>query len=371
MPIQFLNHIRGIMPEQIDYSQRYAIRAGRVIFANYAQRKQLINEGRLTGLELYNPNQDGSIIRVLQEGEVNTTPAELANYLAEININPTSNSSGPTYTTFYDIFTTEGSTTWTAPTTCQSPITYWIVGGGGGGSGAYDQRGNGGGGGGAAITGTYAVVAGTTYDIVVGAGGDGGTGQGTQSGGPGTGTHTDGADGTDSSFDVSNGGPVAAGGGKGLIADPYRTGGTGGTVTTGGGGGGGGGNGGGGGGAGGNGTNGANAGVYGPGGTGGSGVSFTIPGYNGGNAQVYGAGGNGGANRVSGFVVGVSGSANTGKGEYFDPEKSDPSPVQPGPSGLQVLKNFVDKQADLLKWTMIGLGVTAVAVGILYGRIFF
>jgi hypothetical protein len=74
----------------------------------------------------------------------------------------TSNSSDPTYTTFYVAFTTAESTTWTAPATCQSPITYWIVGGGGGGAGAFDQRGNGGGGGGAAITGTYAVVAGTT-----------------------------------------------------------------------------------------------------------------------------------------------------------------------------------------------------------------
>jgi hypothetical protein len=135
-----------------------------------------------------------------------------------------------------------------------------------------------------------------------------------QSIGPAGSIHTDGEDGTESSFDYANEGPVAAGGGKGLIADPYRTGGTGGTVTTGGGGGGGGGNGGGGGGAGGNGTNGANSGVYGPGGTGGEGVSFTIPGYNGGNAQVYGAGGNGGSNRPSGFVVGLSGSANTGKG---------------------------------------------------------
>ena len=57
----------------------------------------------------------------------------------------TSNAS-PTYTTYYAIFTTTGSSTWTAPATIQSPITYWIVGGGGGGAGAFDQRGNGGGG---------------------------------------------------------------------------------------------------------------------------------------------------------------------------------------------------------------------------------
>ncbi len=222
-------------------------------------------------------------------------------------------SSDPTYTTYYVDFTTTGSTTWTAPATIQGPITYWIVGGGGGGAGAYDQRGNGGGGGGAAITGTHAVVAGTTYDIVVGAGGAGGTGQGTFniSVGP-FGSDTDGANGTASSFDSAGGGPVAAGGGKGLdgTTGTLKAGGTGGLVTTGGGGGGGGGSGGGGGGAGGDGTAGTNT----VAGIGGTGISFTIPGYNGGNAQIYGAGGNGGANSGGGFAVGADGLANTGKG---------------------------------------------------------
>jgi len=223
---------------------------------------------------------------------------------------------GPTYTAYYEIFTTTGAATWTAPAGAQSPITYWIVGGGGGGSGAYDQRGNGGGGGGAAITGTYAIVAGTTYDIVVGAGGDGGTGRGTVNpiSGP-FGSDTDGTDGISSSFDAAGGGPVAAGGGKGLdgTTGTQRAGGTGGAVTTGGGGGGGGGSGGGGGGAaitGGDGT----AGTTTVAGVGGAGISFTIPGYNSGNAQVYGAGGNGGANSGGGYAVGADGAANTGKG---------------------------------------------------------
>ncbi len=224
----------------------------------------------------------------------------------------------PTYTTFYVEFTTTGTTTWTAPATIQSPITYWIVGGGGGGAGAYDQRGNGGGGGGAAITGTYAVVAGATYDIVVGAGGAGGDGRGTNVGTPPGdeyGTHTDGADGAGSSFDSAGGGPVAAGGGKGLIGAPFRLGGTGGLVTTGGGGGAGGGSGGGGGGAGGNGTDGVGGAGPAAGGTGGIGVSFTIPGYNGGNPQVYGAGGNGGADpETSTYTVGANGLANRGNG---------------------------------------------------------
>lgn len=79
-------------------------------------------------------------------------------------------SNDPAYNTYYAVFTTTGSSTWVAPATCQSPITYWIVGGGGGGAGAFDQRGNGGGGGGSVITGTYFVVPGTTYTIFVGAG---------------------------------------------------------------------------------------------------------------------------------------------------------------------------------------------------------
>jgi hypothetical protein len=209
-------------------------------------------------------------------------------------------------------FTTTGFATWTAPATCQTPITYWIVGGGGGGAGAYDQRGGGGGGGGAATTGTYAVVGGTTYDIVIGAGGAGGTGRGTLTLSGPFGSDTDGTDGIDSSFDLVGGGPVAAGGGKGLdgTTGTLKAGGTGGVVTTGGGGGGGGGSGGGGGGAGGNGTAGTNT----VAGIGGIGISFTIPDYNGGNAQVYGAGGNGGANNSSGFAVGADGLANTGKG---------------------------------------------------------
>ena len=42
------------MPERMDYSQRYTIRAGRVAFADYAQRQQLVNEGRILGLNSYN-----------------------------------------------------------------------------------------------------------------------------------------------------------------------------------------------------------------------------------------------------------------------------------------------------------------------------
>ena len=47
------------------------------------------------------------------------------------------------------------------------------------------------------------------------------------------------------------------------------------------------------------------------------------------------------------------------------------APAEPqGPSALQVLKNFVDVQANYLKWTIAGLIIVAVAVGILYGKVF-
>jgi hypothetical protein len=219
------------------------------------------------------------------------------------------------YTTYYLTFTTTGSTTWTAPATCQSPITYWIVGGGGGGGGTHDNAGAGGGGGGVAITGTYTVVAGSTYSLVVGAGGAGGTAIGSTHPVPTVvpGSSTNGSAGTNSSFDLAGGGPVAAGGGAGLRRDNHPGGdGVGGVVSAGGNGGSGGYGGGGGGGAGGSGTNG---GAY-SAGTGGTGISFTIPGYNGGNPQTYSRGGNGGANINTNFsaTIGASGSANTGNG---------------------------------------------------------
>lgn len=286
----------------------------RTMYANFVATRKAVQEGCNTTAKWESGSGDlftESSKTTLVVGARLTTAEERDAVLAQTCPAP---ASAPVYTTYYDAFTTVGTTTWTAPATIQGSITYWIVGGGGGGGGAHDQRGNGGGGGGAAITGTYPVVAGTTYDIVVGEGGAGGTGQGRQSPAGPDGGQTDGMDGTDSSFDRTSGGPFAAGGGKGLIGEPARQGGSGGgAITTGGGGGGGGGRGGGGGGAGGNGTDGA----LGFGiavGIGGAGISFTIPGYNGGNPQTYGAGGNGGANPFTGFTVGADGLANRGNG---------------------------------------------------------
>ena len=224
----------------------------------------------------------------------------------------------------YAYFLTEGSTTWTAPATCVSPITYWMVGGGGGGGGAFDQGGAGGGGGGSVVTGSYVITPGQTYTIIVGAGGAGG--QGSHSGSltatpPNNSTHeTCGGAGGASQLDSTNSGPQAPGGG---IGDTSRynplgrgVGGTQGTSSVssgGGGGGGGGGAGGGGGGAGGNGTNGIYA-YNGAPGTGGVGMSLTIPGIHSGNPVTYGAGGNGGTDPTSPSINGTSAAANTGAG---------------------------------------------------------
>ena len=69
---------------KLDYTLKYQIRAARVNFANYAQKKQLVQEGRLLGLRAYPPDNDASIVSLISEGEVNTTPQELAGYLEEI-----------------------------------------------------------------------------------------------------------------------------------------------------------------------------------------------------------------------------------------------------------------------------------------------
>jgi gliding motility-associated-like protein len=71
------------------------------------------------------------------------------------------------------IFTTVGSTNWTAPVGVNQ-VEYLVVGGGGGGGNGWDSAGGGGGGGGMVLTGKLSVTPGTTYPIVIGDGGDGG-----------------------------------------------------------------------------------------------------------------------------------------------------------------------------------------------------
>ena len=62
---------------------RYQIRSGRVNFADYVKRRQLIQDGVLIGLNILPPDNDASIIPIIQEGAASTTPAELAAYLGE------------------------------------------------------------------------------------------------------------------------------------------------------------------------------------------------------------------------------------------------------------------------------------------------
>jgi len=200
----------------------------------------------------------------------------------------------PASASFLEIFTTVGTTTWTAPANVNS-VEYLVVGGGGGGGNGYDNAGGGGGGGGMVLTGTLSVVPGASYVVTVGDGGLGGANARANNAGlPG-----------DNSVFSSI---TALGGGNGLGS---RTGGVAGvaqisnTSSATGGSGSGGGNGGkGGGGAGGAGS--ANS--VATGGAGGSGISSSLSG----SEVIYGVGGAGGnAGTQNG---GASGSTNTGNG---------------------------------------------------------
>lgn len=211
-----------------------------------------------------------------------------------------------TPTISYVYFLTVGTSLWIAPSTVQSPITYWIVGGGGGGGGAYDNSGGGGGAGGSVLTGTYEVIPNRTYAILVGAGGAGGTGLTLTS-------STNGTAGESSTFDTEFGGPTAAGGAAGYHSR-YVTGqfGNGGAIGLGGFGGGGGGCGGGGGGA----ASGGGGSTGSAGGIGGSGISYSFSGVQSGETVDYGVGGVGGRNLAgtNTYIVGEAGTANTGTG---------------------------------------------------------
>jgi hypothetical protein len=281
-----------------DASQRTQYNKTKALAAYYQTTKNSINAGNVVLAPGRYSDRTASMTTGVVVGQTECCTSD----------NVISESSGPSYTTFYEIFDTVGEHEWVAPATCQSPITYWIVGGGGGGGGAYDNGGGGGGGAGGAVTGTYAVVPGESYLVFVGAGGDGGTSKTITS-------DTPAESGEESSF----GGISAVGGGAGSGSRNYTLpggSGVGGGASIGGNGGGSLGGGGGGGGATTSGTNGTFvAPVIGLGGTG---VSFTIPGYNGGSAQVYGVGGNGGlytnAPISPGYLRGASGTDNTGNG---------------------------------------------------------
>ena len=72
------------MSQPIDYTMRYQIRSGRVNFANYVKRRQLVQDGQLLGLNLYPPDHDASIVPIIKEGADFTTQAEYDSYIAEV-----------------------------------------------------------------------------------------------------------------------------------------------------------------------------------------------------------------------------------------------------------------------------------------------
>jgi hypothetical protein len=118
------------MSQPIDYTMRYQIRSGRVNFADFVKRRQLIQDGVLIGQHAYPPDNDVSIITLLQEGEVNTTQEELNTYIAEAIESEGANvPSAPT-----NLVATAGNAqliiSFTAPSNGGSPITnyeYFLV----------------------------------------------------------------------------------------------------------------------------------------------------------------------------------------------------------------------------------------------------
>jgi hypothetical protein len=197
------------------------------------------------------------------------------------------------------VYSSVGSTTWTAPAGVTS-VDYLVVGGGGGGANGYDRGGGGGGAAGMMLTGTLSVTPGESYTVTVGNGGTGGADAR---------ANNSGTTGGDSSFSIVTalggiGGqasrvytPTAQNtGGAAQISDT--------TLAQPGGGGGGGGSGGGGGGASGAGGNGSGT----TGGAGGAGLSSDITG----TLVTYSVGGAGGGYDTD--IDGANGTDNRGNG---------------------------------------------------------
>ena len=236
-------------------------------------------------------------------------------------------------TEYYEYYTTPGLFSWEAPPDIIGPITYFMVGGGGGGGGAYDNSSGGGGGGGQIATGTYDVVPGQIYLVLVGSGGNGGIGSSVGGISPinppyESNYETSGIGGNSSAFDhdkQDSTNPLAVGGGPGVrsryypnpggssiggtVAGPAGTVASPGIQSTGGNGGGDGGSSGGGGGSDTNGANGAGPTRA----AGGAGSPYRFPDINNGNPVEYGLGGLGSYPTPT-STTGLEGAANTGNG---------------------------------------------------------
>jgi hypothetical protein len=228
-----------------------------------------------------------------------------------------------------EIFTTVGTTTWTAPIGVTT-VEYLVVAGGGGGGNGYDNAGGGGGGAGMVLSGTISVIPGTSYSITVGDGGTGGVGDQTTPVNPGR-TNAAGSVGSNSVFSSI----IALGGGAGLGS---RTGGgigisqvTNTAAATGGSGTGGGSGGKGGGGVTGNGSNNSST----TGGAGGSGIASTITG----SSVTYGVGGSGAnSGTQNGGTNGTSNRGNGGQGGGA--LSSNARDGGKGGSGIVIIKYF-------------------------------
>jgi hypothetical protein len=218
------------------------------------------------------------------------------------------------------LFTSVGTTSWTAPVGV-TEVEYLVVAGAGGGGNGYDNAGGAGGGAGMVLTGSLSVTPGESYTVTVGDGGNGGAD---------TRTNNAGSSGENSVFATITalGGGFGAGSRTGGSVGLKQVGST--TAPTGGTGSGGGQAGKGGGGATGDGT--SNSGST-PG-TGGAGLTSTISG----TSVTYGVGGNGGTN-LSPTTNGADGTTNRGNGgNGGSSTSSDSASGGKGGSGIVIIK---------------------------------
>jgi hypothetical protein len=147
-------------------------RKTRMIYANYLIQQQNQTSGCKLNVNLESGGvAEAKIIPILKNGTLYITEQERDAILAS-GACPTSASEPQIPATI--LFTTIGSTSWTAPSWVTS-VEYLLVGGGGGSGGGYDTGAGGGGGGGMVLTGTLSITPGATYTITVGDGGNAGT----------------------------------------------------------------------------------------------------------------------------------------------------------------------------------------------------
>lgn len=73
------------MPQQVDYTMRYKSLSGKVQYANRVVQDELVNSGRKLTYTVAFPDKTASILADIRDGQVVTTPSEVATYLAEIS----------------------------------------------------------------------------------------------------------------------------------------------------------------------------------------------------------------------------------------------------------------------------------------------